>query len=155
MSLRKCPLYKYVFKRQIYTTVLFLFKKKRKPGFYKSEIGEKTCPTSLSNTKALKLPYHKPLGLKRKRNKTQSSETLFLSMHSCAKAAASRPRKPRDKNLEALAHWVVAELRNCPTSPGPTEVSNLDLSLLRPISLFTPRWQPNLSIKRSGRMRRI
>lgn len=36
----------------------------------------KTCPTSLSNAKALKCPYCKPLGLKRKQNREQSSEIL-------------------------------------------------------------------------------
>lgn len=42
----------------------------------------KTCPTSLSNAKALKRPYCKPLGLKRKQNREQSSETLpGLSPH--------------------------------------------------------------------------
>lgn len=41
----------------------------------------KTCPTSLSNARVLKLLYHKTLGLKRKQNRAQSSETPSLGTH--------------------------------------------------------------------------
>lgn len=53
-------------------------KKKKKAWFLQVWDRIKTCPTSLSNARALKLPYHKLWGLKRKRNRAQSSETLFL-----------------------------------------------------------------------------
>lgn len=52
--------------------MVFFLLKKKKIWFLQVWDRIKTCPTSLSNARALKLPYHKPLRLKRKRNRAQS-----------------------------------------------------------------------------------
>jgi len=76
------------------------------------------------------------LGLKRKRNRAQSSEALFLGTQSTSQG--SFKTKQRDKN-SGPAHWGTAEAwegLNCLVSSKPAEVSNLDLSLVS-----TLRWQ--------------
>lgn len=122
--------------------VFFLFKKKKKKAWFLQVWDRiKTCPTSLSNARALKLPYHKLWGLKRKRNRAQSSEILFPGTHS--KSQDNLKIDWAEGQEHSPGSLVVGEAtRNCLILQGPTEVSNLDLGLAE-TSLFTLRYQYN------------